>query len=127
MNWLPHIFRREKMYGDLSEEIHLHLEERTEQLMSEGMSRKEAEQSARRAFGNTTVLVERSREVWRMPVVESLGSDLKLMSRRLRKSPGFAATVLLTLAIGIGANTAVSACLAVCCSSLFPIRRRSNW
>jgi predicted permease len=107
MNWLPDIFRRRKIYGDLAEEMRLHLEERTEQLMSEGMSRKDAEQAARRAFGNTTLLEERSREVWQMPLVESLGSDLKLVFRRLRKSPGFAATVLLTLAIGIGANTVV--------------------
>jgi predicted permease len=107
MNWLPDIFRRGKIYSDLAEEMRLHLEERTEQLMSEGMSRKEAEQTARRAFGNSTLLEERSREVWRMPVVESLGSDLKLVFRRLRKSPGFAVTILLTLAIGIGANTAV--------------------
>src|SRR6202790_1115729 len=107
MNWLPHIFRRRKIYGDLAEEMRLHLEERTEQLMSEGMSRKEAEQTARRAFGNSTLLAERSREVWQMPWVESLGTDLKLVFRRLRKSPGFAVTVILTLAIGIGANTAV--------------------
>ena len=107
MNWLSHIFRRKEFYGDLAEEMRLHLDERTEQLMREGMGRKEAEQAARRAFGNSTLLEERSREVWQMPWVESLGSDLKLVFRRLRKSPGFAATVLLTLAIGIGANTAV--------------------
>src|SRR3984885_7534088 len=107
MNWLPDIFRRRKIYDDLAEEMRLHVEERTEQLMSEGMSRKEAEQAARRAFGNSTLLEERSREAWRAPVVESLGSDLKIVFRRLRKSPGFAATVILTLAIGIGANTAV--------------------
>jgi predicted permease len=107
MNWLPDIFHRRKIYGDLAEEMRIHLEERTEQLISEGMSRKEAEQAARRAFGNATVLEERSREVWQMPFVESLGRDLKLVFRRLGKSPGFAATVILTLAIGIGANTAV--------------------
>jgi predicted permease len=107
MNWLSHIFRRREFYGDLAEEMRLHLDERTEQLMREGMGRKEAEQAARRAFGNSTLLEERSREVWQMPWVESLGTDLNLVFRRLRKSPGFAATVLLTLAIGIGANTAV--------------------
>jgi predicted permease len=107
MNWLPDIFRRRNIYDDLAEEMRLHVEERTEQLMSEGMSRKEAEQAARRAFGNTTLLEERSREVWQMPWLESLGTDLKLVFRRLGKSPGFAATVILTLAIGIGANTAV--------------------
>src|SRR3984885_5012586 len=107
MNWLPDIFRRRKNYGDLAEEMRIHLEERTEQLISEGMSRKEAQQAARRAFGNPTVIEERSREVWQLPLVESLGRDLKLVFRRLRKSPGFATTVILTLAIGIGANTAV--------------------
>jgi predicted permease len=107
MNWLSHIFRHREFYGDLAEEMRLHLDERTEQLMREGMGRKEAEQAARRAFGNSTLLEERSREVWQMPWVESLGTDLNLVFRRLRKSPGFAATVLLTLAIGIGANTAV--------------------
>ena len=107
MNWLPDIFRRRKIYDDLAEEMRLHLEERTEQFVSEGMSRKEAEQAARRAFGNSTLLEERSREVWQWPLVESIATDLKLVFRRLRKSPGFAATVILTLAIGIGANTAV--------------------
>jgi hypothetical protein len=56
MNWLPDIFRRRKIYGDLAEEMRIHLEERTEQLISEGMSRKEAQQAARRAFGNPTVI-----------------------------------------------------------------------
>jgi predicted permease len=107
MNWLPHIFRREKFNGDLAEEMRLHLEERMEQLMSDGMGRNEAEQTARRAFGNSTLIEQHSREVWQMPWVESLGTDLKLVFRRSGKSPGFAATVLLTLAIGIGANTAV--------------------
>jgi hypothetical protein len=107
MSWLPGIFRRNKLYGDLAEEMRLHLEERTEQFMGEGMSRTEAEQAARRAFGNAPLLEERSREVWQLPLVESLGGDLKLVFRRLRKSPGFAATVILTLAIGIGANAAV--------------------
>src|ERR1700691_2203782 len=116
MNWLPGIFRRNELYGDLAEEMRLHLQERTEQSMSEGMSRTEAEQAARRAFGNATVLEERSREVWQLPFVESMGTDLKMVLRRLRKSPGFAATVLLTLAIGIGANAAV---LSVLNSVLF--------
>jgi putative ABC transport system permease protein len=107
MKWLTDLFRRKEIYGDLAEEMRLHLEERTEQLVNEGMSRKEAEQAARRAFGNATVLEERSREVWRMPFVETFWSDCNLVFRRLRKSPAFAATVVLTLAIGIGANTAV--------------------
>ena len=107
MKWFPDILRRKRMYDDLAEEVRLHLEERTEQFIAEGMSRQDAEAAARRAFGNSTLLEERSREVWQWPRVESLATDLKLVFRRLQHSPGFAATVLLTLAIGIGANTAV--------------------
>src|SRR5580692_8917229 len=66
-----------------------------------------AGQTARREFGNVALIQERSREVWQWPAIESILADLKLTFRRLRKSPGFAGTVLLTLAIGIGANTAV--------------------
>jgi predicted permease len=75
--------------------------------MSRGMARKEAEQAARRAFGNVALIEQRSREVWQWAAIESVLADLRLTLRRLGKSPGFAATVLLTLAIGIGANTAV--------------------
>ncbi|MGC2398912.1 MAG: ABC transporter permease [Acidobacteriaceae bacterium] len=107
MKWLTDMFRRKRMCDDLAEEVRLHLEERTERFVAEGMSREEAELAARRAFGNPTLLEERSREVWQWPLVESLVTDLKLVFRRLRHSPAFAATVLLTLAIGIGANTAV--------------------
>jgi predicted permease len=107
MNWLNRILRRRNLYNDLAEEIREHLEEKTEQFQREGMSRKEAEQAARRAFGNPTLLEQRGREVWQWQAIESILADLKFTFRRLRKSPGFAATVLLTLAIGIGANTAV--------------------
>ena len=107
MHFLQRLFSRRRRYDDLSVSILEHIEERTEELMEEGMSRPLAEQTARREFGNVTLIQERSREVWQWPAVESILADLKLTLRRLRKSPGFAATVLLTLAIGIGANTAV--------------------
>ncbi len=76
-------------------------------MTAEGISRKQAEQTARREFGNVTLLEERSREVWQWPAFESILADLKFAFRRMGKSPGFAATVLLTLGIGIGANTTV--------------------
>ena len=107
MSWFSRIFRRNNLYSDLSEEIRLHIEERTEQLMREGMSKPEAEQAARRAFGNRTVLEERSREVWQWPTLESIGADLRYAVRQLRKSPAFTLTVLLSLALGLGANTTI--------------------
>lgn len=108
MNWLDRLFRRQHVYDELAEEVREHIEERTEQLMGlENLSRAEARQAALRAFGNPVLVQTRSREVWQWSKVESLLADLKLALRRLSRSPGFAMTVLLTLAIGIGANTSV--------------------
>ncbi len=107
MKWLLQLLSRGRRYDDLSVSMQEHIEERTEELIDDGMPRKEAEQKARREFGNVTLIAERSREVWQWRAIESVVADLKFAFRRLGKSPGFAATVILTLAIGIGANTAV--------------------
>jgi len=107
MKSLDKLFSRQRRYDDLSVSIQEHIAEKTDELIDEGMSRAQAQQRARREFGNVTHIQEQSREAWQWPMIESILADLKLTFRRLRKSPGFAATVLLTLAIGIGANTAV--------------------
>jgi predicted permease len=109
MSWVERIFhRRRHLYDELGEEVREHIEQKTEQLMRlENLARVEARQAALRAFGNPTLVETRSREIWQWSRLESLFADLKLALRRLIKSPGFATTLLLTLAIGIGANTAV--------------------
>lgn len=107
MRWFAQLFSRRRRYEDISVSIQEHIEERAEELMTDGIPRAQAEQTARHEFGNSALLEQRSREVWQWPALESILADLKFTFRRLRKSPGFAATVLLTLAIGIGANTAV--------------------
>jgi predicted permease len=101
------LFSRRRRYDDLSVSIEEHLEERIDELMSEGLTRGLAEQRARREFGNVALIEERSRETWQWQAVESWIADGKLALRRMAKNPGFTATVVLTLAIGIGANAAV--------------------
>jgi predicted permease len=98
---------RRRRYEDIAVSIEEHIRERADELIDEGLPPLEAEQRARREFGNVTLAQERSREAWQWAAFESILADMKLAFRRLRRSPGFAFTVLLTLAIGIGANTAV--------------------
>jgi predicted permease len=107
MGRLRQLFSRHRRYDELSASIREHLDEKIADLIDRGMTRDEAERAARLEFGNATRIEEASREVWQWPTIESLLADVKLSLRRLRNSPGFSMTVILTLAIGIGANTAV--------------------
>jgi predicted permease len=107
MQWLERLFPRYRRYDDLAVSIQEHLEERTEELMEGGMTRDEATQKARREFGNVTVIAERSRQVWQSPMLESIWADVRFALHQLRKAPGFAITAILTLALGVGATTAI--------------------
>ncbi|HEX4285447.1 MAG TPA: ABC transporter permease [Terracidiphilus sp.] len=107
MNPFTRLFGRPRRYNDLSVSIQEHIAERADELVAEGMAAADAEKAAQREFGNVGLVEQRSREAWQWPALESVLADLKFVFRRLRKSPGFTVTVLLTLAIGIGANTAV--------------------
>src|SRR5579864_6213924 len=107
MQWLTRLVFRRRRYEDLSVSIQEHLEEKADEFMEEGMSREQAIQAARRAFGNVGLIEERSREEWIWPELEGIQADLKYALRQLSKHPGFALTAILTLTLGIGANVVV--------------------
>ena len=107
MNWLRQLFSRKQLNSDLSEEIKAHLDEKVEELVADGMSREDAVHAARREFGNVQLIQEDSREVWAWPSVESILLDIRHGLRALSHSPSFAIVALLTIAIGIAANSAV--------------------
>jgi predicted permease len=98
---------RQGIDDDLAEEVQSHLDMEADHFVEAGMVTEEARLAARRRFGNTAAITERTRDAWAFPTLESLLKDMRYGFRAIRRAPAFSLIVILTLAIGIGLNTAL--------------------
>lgn len=105
--WWKSLFRKRALNAQLSSEVRFHIEELTDANMAAGMLREEARRKALLEFGGGEQIKEELRDVHRVAIIEPAIANLKAALRFVRKSPSFSVTVILTLALAIGANSAV--------------------
>ncbi len=101
------LFHRRRVEAELKDELRFHIEKQIEQNLAAGMSAEEARRSARRDLGGLDAITEGCREAWPARLPGEMAQDVRYGLRQLRHAPGFAAVIILSLALGIGANSAV--------------------
>ncbi len=107
MDWLKPFRRKDSLEQDFDRELRFHIEELTQKNLAAGMAPAEAHRQAMLEFGGKEQMTERLRAIHEIPILETLALNLRFAWRLIRKAPVFSATIILTLALGIGANSAV--------------------
>jgi predicted permease len=116
------IFRRKKFENEMDTEFRSHLDARAGDLLRSGLDPAEAERRARIEFGPVEAAKDECRQAWGLQFVDELRADLRLAFRTLRNNRGFAAIAILSLALGIGANTAIAGLMDAVMFRLLPVR-----
>jgi predicted permease len=125
MSWmrrLVNVFRSDRLAGDLDRELEFHVAERVDDLRAAGMDEASAQREARRRLGNDVLQKERARDADMLVWLDTVVADLRYALRALRAGPGFAAVAILSLALGIGANTAIFSLLDAVVLKSLPVR-----
>ncbi len=123
---LKAVVKRRQLDRDLAEELEFHLAMREQKLIEQSMSPREAHSAARQGFGNVASLKETSREMWGFPSLETPVQDVRYGLRMLRRSRAFTATVVLSLGLAIGVNTAIFSLLDALLLKMLPVRNPEN-
>ncbi len=123
MTWLGRLLKKRALDRDLDRELRAHLDLLTDDLMRSGLSREEANRRARITLGGVEQVKEASRDARGTRFVEDWWQDTRYALRALRRAPGFSAAAILTLAVGIGANTAVWSVLDALVFRALPVER----
>jgi hypothetical protein len=125
MSWmrrLVNVFRSDRLASDLDRELAFHVAERADDLRAAGLSEREAQREAERRLGNALLQKDRTRDVDVLVWLDTVRADLRYAVRSLAGSPAFTVAAVLSLGLGIGANTAIFSLLDAVVLKALPVR-----